>query len=151
MKCFAVTVEADNPGSLTEGMLATCWAQGSDGTYLYAASDAELEFNHAETLTAEASGELTAVNPVDYQRVSAGETLFVIDASGYETQLETVEKQIENYEKNIADLQDEIDNEYTRYADIDGTVVTATYSTNRMTGEDVAAWWSTTRSPWRSR
>ena len=139
MKCFAVTVEAHNPGSLTEGMLATCWAQGSDGTYLYAVSDAELEFNHAETLTAEASGELTAVNPVDYERVSAGETLFVIDASGYETQLETVEKQIENYEKNIADLQDEIDNEYTRYADIDGTVVTATYSTNRMTGEDVGS------------
>lgn len=139
MKCFAVTVEADNPGSLTEGMLATGWAQSSDGSYLYAVSDAELEYNHAETLTAEASGELTAVGPVDYQRVSTGETLFVIDASGYETQLETVEKQIENYEKNIADLQDEIDNEYTRYSDINGTIVTAEYATNRMTGEDVGS------------
>ena len=79
----------------------------------YAVSDAELEFNHVETLTAEASGELTAVNAVDYQQVSSGETLFVIDASGYETQLETVEKQIENYENNIADLQEEIDTEYT--------------------------------------
>ena len=139
MKCFAVTVEADNPGSLTEGMLVTCWAQGSDGTYLYAVSDAELEFNHAETLTAEASGELTAVNAVDYQQVSSGETLFVIDASGYETQLETIEKQIENYEKNIADLQEEIDTEYTRYSDIDGTVVSAEYATNRMTGEDAGS------------
>ena len=113
MKCFAVTVEAENPGSLTEGVTATCWAQDSSGAYLYAVGDAELEFAHAATLTAEASGELTAVNPVDYQRVSAGETLFVIDASGYETQLETVEKQIENYEKNIADLQESIDTEYT--------------------------------------
>lgn len=139
MKCFAVTVEAENPGSLTEGVTATCWAQGSGGTELYAVSDAQLEFAHSATLTAETSGEVTAVYPVDYQRVSAGETLFVIDASGYETQLETVEKQIENYEKNIADLQEEIDTEYTRYADIDGTVVTAEYATNRMTGEDVGS------------
>ena len=139
MKCFAVTVEAENPGSLTEGVTATCWAQGSGGTELYAVSDAQLEFARSATLTAETSGEVTAVDPVDYQRVSAGETLFVIDASGYETQLETVEKQIENYEKNIADLQEEIDTEYTRYADIDGTVVTAEYATNRMTGEDVGS------------
>ena len=139
MKCFAVTVEAENPGSLTEGVTATCWAQSADGTELYAVSDAQLEFAHSATLTAETSGEVTAVNPVDYQRVSAGETLFVIDASGYETQLETVEKQIDNYEKNIADLQESIDTEYTRYSDIDGTVVTAEYATNRMTGEDVGS------------
>ena len=139
MKCFAVTVEAENPGSLTEGVTATCWAQSANGTELYAVSDAQLEFAHSATLTAETSGEVTAVNPVDYQRVSAGETLFVIDASGYETQLETVEKQIDNYEKNIADLQESIDTEYTRYSDIDGTVVTAEYATNRMTGEDVGS------------
>ena len=139
MKCFAVTVEAENPGSLTEGVTATCWAQSADGTELYAVSDAQLEFAHSATLTAETSGEVTAVNPVDYQRVSAGEILFVIDASGYETQLETVEKQIDNYEKNIADLQESIDTEYTRYSDIDGTVVTAEYATNRMTGEDVGS------------
>ena len=139
MKCFAVTVEAENPGSLTEGVTATCWARSAGGTELYAVSDAQLEFAHSATLTAETSGEVTAVYPVDYQRVSAGETLFVIDASGYETQLETVEKQIENYEKNIADLQEEIDTEYTRYSDIDGTVVTAEYATNRMTGEDVGS------------
>ena len=139
MKCFAVTVEAENPGSLTEGVTAACWAQSAGGTELYAVSDAQLEFAHSATLTAETSGEVTAVYPVDYQRVSAGETLFVIDASGYETQLETVEKQIDNYEKNIADLQESIDTEYTRYSDIDGTVVTAEYATNRMTGEDVGS------------
>ena len=139
MKCFAVTVEAENPGSLTEGVTATCWAQGDGGAELYAVNDAQLEFVRSATLTAETSGELTAVDPVDYQRVSAGETLFVIDASGYETQLETVEKQIENYEKNIADLQEEIATEYSRYSDIDGTVVSADYATNRMTGEDAGS------------
>ena len=139
LRCFAVTVQVENPGSLTEGMTAACWAQGSDGSELYAAGDGELKFARSQVLTAQVGGELTAVNAVDYERVSAGETLFSIDASGYETQLETVEKQIENYEKNIADLQDEIDTEYTRYADIDGTVVSADYATDRMTGEDMGS------------
>ena len=31
MKCFAVTVEVTNPGSLTEGMTVTCWLEGADG------------------------------------------------------------------------------------------------------------------------
>lgn len=139
LRCFAVTVNVENPGSLTEGLIATCWARSSDGTEIYASGDGELEFSRTQVLTAEVSGELTAVNVVDYERVSTGETLFSIDASGYETQLETVEKQIENYEKNIADLQEEIDTEYTRYADIDGTVVSADYSTDRMTGEDMGS------------
>ena len=43
----------------------------------------------------------------------------------------------ENYDEKIADLQESIATEYTRYADISGQVVTANYSTNRMTGTDM--------------
>ena len=139
MKCFAVTVEVTNPGSLTEGMTVTCWLEGTDGSEIYAATDATLEYADFETLTAGASGELTSVNVVDYQRVSAGQTLFYIDASGYQTQLETVQKQIKSYEEKIEDLQEAIDTEYTRYADISGRVVTADYNRNRMTGTDVGS------------
>ena len=139
MKCFAVTVEVTNPGSLTEGMTVTCWLEGADGSEIYAATDATLEYADFETLTAGASGELTSVNVVDYQRVSAGQTLFYIDASGYQTQLETVQKQIKSYEEKIEDLQEAIDTEYTRYADISGRVVTADYNRNRMTGTDVGS------------
>lgn len=139
MKCFAVTVEAENPGSLTEGMTVTCWLEDTDGTEIYAATDAALEYADSETVTAGASGELTRVNVVDYQRVSAGQTLFYIDASGYQTQLETVQKQIDSYEEKIADLQESIATEYTRYSDISGRVVSASYSTNRMTGADVGS------------
>ena len=137
MKCFAVTIRVENPGSLTEGTTVTCWLDKGDGTYIYAVDDGKLEYNQSESITAGASGELTSIAVVDYQRVSAGQTLFVIDASGYETQLETVQKQIKNYEEKIADLQEAIATEYTRYADISGQVVTATYSSNRMTGTDM--------------
>ena len=139
MKCFAVTVEAANPGSLTEDMTVTCWLEGADGSEIYAATDATLEYADSETITAGASGELTSVNVVDYQRVNAGQTLFYIDASGYQTQLETVQKQIKSYEEKIEDLQESIDTEYTRYADITGRVVSADYSRNRMTGTDVGS------------
>lgn len=139
MKCFAVTVEVTNPGSLTEGMNVTCWLEGADGSYLYAATDAALVYADEETVTAGASGELTGVQVVDYQRVSEGQLLFTIDASGYETQLETVRKQIESYEEKIADLRESIDTEYTRYADISGRVVSADYSHNRMTGNDMGS------------
>ena len=137
MKCFAVTIRVENPGSLTEGTTVTCWLDKGDGTYIYAVDDGKLEYNQSESITAGASGELTSIAVVDYQRVSAGQTLFVIDASGYETQLETVQKQIKNYEEKIADLQEAIATEYTRYADISGQVVTAAYSSNRMTGTDM--------------
>ncbi len=139
MKCFAVTLEVENPGSLTQGTTASCWLEGTDGQLIYAVADGTLDYLHEKTITAQTSGELTGVNVVDYQQVSEGQLLFTIDASGYETQLETVEKQIENYEKNIAELQEEIATEYTRYSDIDGTVVSAEYATNRMTGQDVGS------------
>ena len=96
MRCFAVTVQVENPGSLTQGTSATCWLVGDDGSYIYAVDDAQLEYNREQTITAGASGELTTVNVADYERVNAGAALFYIDASGYESQLETVQKQKEH-------------------------------------------------------
>ena len=99
-------------------------------------ADAALDYRRQETGTAKTAGELTGVNVADYQQVSAGQILFTIDASGYQTQLESVEKQIAYQEERIADLQQSIDTEYTRYADISGQVVYADYATDRMTGQD---------------
>ena len=135
MHCFAVTVRVENPGVLTKGMTVSCWLETEDGV-AYAVNDAELDYNASATIKAETSGELSAVNVVNYQRVTEGETLFVIDASNYESQLNTLNKQISSYEEKIADLQASIDTEYTRYADISGRVVTAQYAENRMTGTD---------------
>ncbi|MGM9639488.1 MAG: efflux RND transporter periplasmic adaptor subunit [Butyricicoccaceae bacterium] len=138
MKCFAVTIRIENPGSLAEGTSVSCWVDGANGA-IYPATDANLAYDNYEVITAGATGELTSVNVVDYQRVSAGQTMFRIDASGYETQMETIQKQIENYEEKIADAQETIDTEYTRYSDISGKVVSAAYSTNRMTGSDIGS------------
>ncbi|MBE6910041.1 MAG: HlyD family efflux transporter periplasmic adaptor subunit [Ruminococcaceae bacterium] len=139
LKCFAVEIVIQNPGSLTEGTTVTCWAQDASGGEIYAVDDAKLTYNNVKTVMAGATGELSAVNVVDYERVSRGQVLFVIDASSYETQLETLQKQIRNCEEKIEDLRTSIDTEYTRYADISGRVVTANYSKNRMTGTDMGS------------
>lgn len=136
MRCFSVTVQANNPGSLTEGTAVTCWMETEDGTCIYAVDDTTLEYNRTETISAGAAGEVTAINAVNYQRVEKGATLFTIDTSNYETQLETLRKQIQNYEEKISELKESIATEYSRYADISGQVVSASYSTNRMTGQD---------------
>lgn len=138
MRCFAVTVEMKNPGSLTKGTKATCWLE-KDGSYIYAVDAVQLEFKNEASVTSGASGEISGVNAVNYQRVKAGQLLFAVDTTDYETQLERVQKQIESYEEKIADLQKSIATEYSRYADIDGKVVRANYNTNRMTGLDSGA------------
>ncbi len=134
MRCFAVTISVDNPGSLTEGVTVSCWVDTANGRALYPATEAKLEYERYEQISSGASGELASVNVVDYQRVNAGDVLFTVDASGYESQIESLEKQIENFEEKIADTQEAIDTEYSRYSDIDGKVVSSYYSTNRMTG-----------------
>lgn len=139
LKCFAVEVEIENPGSLSEGTVVTCRMEDATGEPIYAVNDATLAYRQAKTVTAGASGEPSAVNVVDYQRVGAGQTLFVIDASSYETQMETLQKQIKNLEEKLADLQESVATEYTRCADISGRVVTAYYNKNRMTGKDMGS------------
>lgn len=136
MRCFAVTIQVENPGALTEGTAVTCWIENAEGVCAYAVDDTTLQYHRTETITADASGELTAVNVVDYQRVAKGETLFAIDTSSYEAQIETLEKQIHSYEEKIETLRETIATEFTRYADISGQVVSASYSTNRMTGQN---------------
>lgn len=139
MRCFAVTVSVKNPGSLTKGTTVSCWGETDDGSYTYSVGNAQLEYNDVQSVTADATGELKEIHVVNYKRVSKGDLLFEIDTSNYESQLENIQKQIENYEEKIADLQESIETEYTRYSDISGQVVSANYSTNRMTGMDMGS------------
>ena len=110
MKCFAVTVKLANPGVLQSGESAACYLITDDGTRLYPALDGVLEWRATENITAGASGELTAIKVADYDQVAAGQVLFVIDATTYDTQLENLQKQIENCQKQITQAEKQITN-----------------------------------------
>lgn len=68
---FSGTITVDNPGALTQGMSCASSISSSSGQPIYAANSGTLEYKDSETLTAEASGELTQVTPVAYGTVTA--------------------------------------------------------------------------------
>lgn len=107
-RCFAVTVSVDNPGALTEGMTGAGYLLSGSGEKIYPAVEGTLEYNDSKELTAKVSGELTAVKPVDYESVSRGETLFVVDGSDYESQMETINKKITQTEERIVSYNEKI-------------------------------------------
>ena len=107
-RCFAVTITLDNPGALTEGMTGAAWVTAGSGEKLYPAVEGELEYQSSKTISAQASGELTDVRVVDYQKVSAGEVLAVIDGSDYREQVTSTEKKITQAQERIGSYQERI-------------------------------------------
>lgn len=128
-KCFAVTMEITNPGSLTDGMTGAGYLQVDSGEKLYPAVEGELEYVKSKTITAEAAGDLTYLNAVDYQKVTKGEKLFVIDGDSYQTQLSSVERNITSTQESIQTYQERIEEaeesreSYTVRSEIAGKVI----------------------------
>ena len=128
-KCFAVTVEVANPGALTEGMEAGGYLLADNGGKLYPAIGGTLEYAATKTITAQASGEITSCPVQAYQRVTAGEQLFVIAGESYETQLKNLNTQISRAEEKLATLNERIAEaeekreNYAVRSEIDGTVI----------------------------
>ena len=107
LKCFAVTVSVANPGSLTDGMSASCWLTGSGGESIYPSITGTLTCRSV-TITSEVSGTLSDVRVDDYDSVSKGETLFRIESSTYEKQLKNINNQISYLEERIAAQEESI-------------------------------------------
>ena len=128
-RCFAVTVQVSNPGSLTEGLTGAGYLLADTGEKIYPAVEGSLEYSRSKTITAKAAGDLTYFNAVDYQKVTAGETLFKIDGSSYETQLSNVERNITSTEESISSYEDRITTaeesreDYTVRSEISGKVI----------------------------
>jgi multidrug efflux pump subunit AcrA (membrane-fusion protein) len=128
-RCFAVTVEVTNPGSLTEGMTGAGYLLADSGEKIYPAVEGSLKYAQSKTITAKASGDLNYINAVAYQKVTKGDKLFVIDGSSYETQLNNAERNISSTEQNIQSYEDRITQaeedraKYTVRSEISGKVI----------------------------
>ena len=137
-KCFTVEIDVPNPGSLTEGQIASSYAT-YNGEDLYPVDTGELGYGNYTLLNAEASGAIAKVKVSDYQEVTAGQTLFVIDSDTYEKQIsnlqatiENCQKQIDDYEQKIEEAEDDRAN-YLVTADIAGTVMQVNISEGKPT------------------
>lgn len=128
-RCFAVTLSVENPGSLAEGQTAAATLTADDGTVLYPTGDGTLACADSAVLTAQGDGTLIYVNAQEYQKVSAGQTLFIIGDDAYTDQMEALQKQSASAQEHIDDLQARIDeaeegrSDYAVYAELAGTVM----------------------------
>ena len=128
-RCFAVTVTLDNPGALTEGMSGAGYLLTDGGEKLCPAVEGTLEPYASEDITATESGKLTAVNVDDYETVTAGTTLFVIDGSDLEDQVETTQRSITQTQEKITQTQEKITeaeekrSDYQVTAEISGKII----------------------------
>ena len=128
-RCFAVTVTVDNPGALSEGMTGAGYLLASSGEKLYPAVEGTLEPYASEDITATESGKLTAVNVDDYETVTAGAALFIIDGSDLEDQVETTQRSITQTQEKITQTQEKITeaeekrSDYQVTAEIDGKII----------------------------
>lgn len=118
-RCFAVTITLENPGALTEGMSGAAWLQSDDGEKLYPAVEGNLEYKSSKTIAAQAAGELLEIHVDEYEKVTAGQTLFTIDGSDYADQIENAEKGIENARKSISTAQERIATYTQRMAEVE--------------------------------
>ena len=148
MKCFKVTIEFDNPGSLSEENSAAAVLIEEDGTKIYptefSTDKDKLTYTDSVDIYAEADGELQLVSAEQYQRVKAGTKLFQIDSTSLEETISKLEDKkaqaqkqidkdnnwIESLEEQIADLEESRD-DYKRYSEISGQVISASYSQMR--------------------
>lgn len=128
-KCFAVTIKVENPGALSEGMTGAGYLISSSGEKIYPAIEGTLEFSASKTLSAGAAGELTTVKAVSYQKVNKGDTLFIIDGSDYQDQVDSANKKITQIQDKVTNLQEKIAeieekrSDYTVVSPIAGKVI----------------------------
>ncbi len=135
--CFRVKIKIQNPGSLTEGQLATGVVSTSSGDVMPTSSGA-LEYYKKENITFEGvTAKVTSVVLKEFGKYTSGQSLITVDAAPARDALEDaqftyegfVRQQTDNYiqrdideaQKKVTELE-EIVNNSSCYSTIDGQV-----------------------------
>lgn len=112
-----VKIRVNNPGALTEAASATAKV----GTISCAAGGA-FEARLSQTITAQAGGEVTALNVSVGSRVSGGDQLVTLGGSAAETALQNAALSLQNAQLSLQSAQEVLEN-YTITSPISGTVI----------------------------
>ncbi len=118
--CFPVTIEIQNPGSLSVGTAATAWLDG--GIYPSITSTEGLFASAVKVVYAGVSGEVEKLNVENGDTVSAGMVLLELSSETLEDEIERAEDAVEDAQISVDNLGDTLEN-YTVKAPINGTVV----------------------------
>lgn len=115
VKMFRVVVSMQNPGTLTNGMIATATVSAGDAGTVYPAESGTLEYSREEAITAQVSGEISAVNGIDYYSYSSGATIMRLTSDSAQDEVTTAQNGVTtartgvtNAQKLVKDKQDRI-------------------------------------------
>lgn len=133
VSCFAVTVQVENPGSLTLNTPATCWLQSASGD-LYPTITDENGFEPLarKTVSAEVSGTAETVHVRNGEIVQAGQVLVNMSSDTIDDEITSARDSLRDAELSLEDRYDALDN-YTIQAPISGTIVDKYYKTGENT------------------
>ena len=122
---FEVIIVFDNPGTLTEGMVATATLTAADGSPIYPYANGETEYYEVRKISTEAAGPLVSQNLLRYANVEEGQALLVMGSDTIDSDIRAKQKEIDEAAEDLADAQKSLSN-FNATAPIDGTVTSCT-------------------------
>lgn len=143
---FEVVFVMDNPGTLTEGMLASASLTGTNGEPAYPYESGKLEYYESTKITVKVGGPVESVSLMNYADVKEGQVLVKLGDKDQQKRIadqqdvirskekgiEGLRKAVETAQEAVVDAQKELDN-YHATAPISGQVI----SCDLMEGEEL--------------
>lgn len=132
-KLFSAEIVVNNEGSLTAEMAASATVTvGGETVYPY--EPGKLEYYRSTTLSTTVGGTVLANNLVNYLQVSAGQVLLQVDAEQSESELFTIQQNLETAKADLEAAEKNLAN-CKATAPIDGMVIGLTM----QPGDEIAA------------
>ena len=120
-RLFSAEIVVENEGTLTAEMLASATAT-VNGEAVYPYEQGELEYYRTSDLCATVSGTVLSSNLIDHLPVSGGQVLVHIDGANSETEIFTIQQNLEEALKELETAEQNLAN-CNAVAPIDGTVI----------------------------
>ena len=128
----SVTIAVPNAGGLTAAQAATASVNG-----VSALGSAKLRSQNTQTLTADASGTVTALCVSEGSRVGAGSAILQLTSDSLTRQAEQAADSLRSAELSMADAENSLD-DYTITAPISGTVIMKGVQAGETIGADTS-------------
>ena len=132
-KLFSAEIVVNNEGSLTAEMAASATVT-VNGETVYPYEQGKLEYYRTTILTTSVGGTVLANNLVDYLQVTAGQVLVRIDAEQSESELFTIQQNLDTAKADLEAAEKNLAN-CNATAPIDGMVIGLTM----QPGDEIAA------------
>ena len=118
-----VTIQVENPGSLTESQAATAEIDGCGSS-----GSANLKYKNSADVTASSGGTVGQLLVREGAAVSAGQNLMVFTSNAQNDQVQSAADSLRSAELSMQSVQEQLD-DYTITSPIDGTIVEKQYKT----------------------